>query len=332
VRPASEPIPPALDGSTAGKIFGALVRMNDGQGHCPLKKAISSTLDTLNSSTVFEISLRHAQTLAAQYSPSRLTDFAFELPAYVMASLLGVDDPYLSQIARWMSDFVYCLSPISTPQQIEQGKQAAERLVDLFSKLLAEENPTLLVRLSQLLSQMGITDDSLALANAIGFISQTYEATAGLIGNALLALAAHPIVHQQITTDMSLLNRFISEVARFDSPVQNTRRFLAADDLIAGQAMKAGDAVLVLLATANRDPAVNSQPDTFDIHRQNPQCFTFGLGIHACPGQSLAEIIARAALQHLITSGLDVTALPKTMAYRHSTNTRIPLLNQEKSL
>ena len=96
--------------------------------------------------------------------------------------------------------------------------------------------------------------------------------------------------------------------------------------------MKAGDAVLVLLAAANRDPEVNLQPDIFDIHRQQPTCFTFGLGIHACPGQSIAEVITRAALQHLVSSGLDVTALPKTVTYRPSVNTRIPLLNQEKSL
>jgi cytochrome P450 len=335
VRPATEPIPHVLAGSTAGKIFGALVRMNDGQTHCPLKKAVSITLDHLDPSTVFEVSLRHAQTLAAQYSPHHLTDLTFDLPAYVMASLLGIPDHYLSQIARWMSDFVYCLSPISTPQQIEQGKQTAEQLINRVGHLLTEQQTrgasTLLVHLFQNLSQQGITDNAVVIANAIGFISQSYEATAGLIGNALLVLSSHPKLYQELSADLRLINHFVPEVARFDSPVQNTRRFLSADGLIAGQAMKAGDAVLVLLAAANRDPAVNTQPDTFDIHRQEPTCFTFGLGIHACPGQSLAEIIACAALQHLITSGIDIAVLPKPVTYRRSTNTRIPLLNQEKS-
>ncbi len=331
VRPVGEPIPRTLVGSTAGKIFGALVRMNDGRGHCPLKKAVSTTLDTLDSSTIFEVSLRYTQSLASQYSPQHLTGFAFDLAVYVMASLIGVPDPYLSQIATWMSDFVYCLSPISTLQQIEQGKQAADQLFDLFHHLLAEKNPTLLDYLSQILSQMGITDDSLTLSNAIGFISQTYEATAGLVGNALIALAAYPDLYQQINADVTLLDRFVEEVARFDSPVQNTRRFIAVDGLVAGQAMKGGDAILVLLAAANRDPSTNLQPDMFDLHRQNPRCFTFGLGIHTCPGQSIAKIITRAALQYLIRSGLNVSALPKSVHYRKSANTRIPLFNQEMS-
>ncbi len=330
VRPAAEPIPRAVVGSTAGKIFGALVRMTDGRGHCPLKKAVTTTLDMLDPNVIFEVSLRHAQRLIDQYNPYRLTDFAFDLPAYVMASLLGVLDEYLSQIAAWMADFVYCLSPISTDKQIEHGKAVAEHLFDVFRQLLAEKNPTLLIYLSQVLSQVGVTDDSLTLSNAIGFISQTYEATAGLISNALLSLSTHPDLYPKISADMRLLDRFVAEVARFDAPVQNTRRFLAADGIVAGQSMKADDAILVLLAAANRDPLANPQPDSFDIHRQNPVCFTFGLGVHACPGQSIAEIITRAALQHLISSGLDVSAFPKMVSYRLSTNTRIPLLNQEK--
>lgn len=335
-RPAAEPIPRPLVGSIAGKIFGALVRMNDGGGHCPLKKAVSTTLDSLDLSTVFEMSLRHAQILSVQYSPHRLTDLAFALPAYVIANLLGVPDSDLAQIASWMSDFVYCLSPISTSEQIEAGKQAADRLFDLFTTLLIEQQTqntsSLLIHLSQALSQRGITDSHFAIANAIGFISQSYEATAGLIGNSLLALARYPNVYQTIAADMSLLGHFVAEVARFDSPVQNTRRFLAADGVISGQAMQAGDAILVLLAAANRDPAIHPQSNTFDMHRQNSQCYTFGSGVHACPGQSIAEVITRAALQQLISSGLDVSSLPKSASYRRSTNTRIPLLNEEKSL
>ncbi len=331
VRPASEPIPRNLVGSSAGYIFAALVRMTDGDGHCPLKKAVSATLDTLDPAVVYETGLRHAKTLAADCIPDHVSDFAFSLPAYTVAELLGVPSQYLSSVAVWMADFVRCLSPISTSEQIKQGKQAADLLLNLFHRLLIEQqakkNPTLLVLLSQILSQMAVSDSTLVLSNSIGFISQTYEATAGLIGNALIALAAQPDLQQELAADFNLMERFVDEVARFDSPVQNTRRFIVEDGMAAGQPMKAGDVILVLLAAANRDPAANSQPDQFDLYRQNSICFTFGSGIHACPGQSLAGIITQAALMDIIGSGLDAAALAKISAYRPSVNTRIPLFN-----
>ncbi len=115
VRPAAEPVPRALAGSTAGKIFGALVRMNDGQNHCPLKQAVTSTLDTLDRQHVFEVSLHHAQALNA----ANLTDYAFQLPAYVVADLLGVSQKYFADVASWMRNFVRSLSPISSADQIE---------------------------------------------------------------------------------------------------------------------------------------------------------------------------------------------------------------------
>ncbi|MBA3870158.1 MAG: cytochrome P450 [Anaerolineae bacterium] len=331
VRPAAEPVPAALVGSTAGQIFGALVRMTDGQGHAVLKAGVSAALDTLNSTTTFEVSLRHARTLATKYIPNRLTDFAFNLPVYVVADLLGVPPQQHSLVALWMADFVRCLSPISTVEQIEQGKQAADQLFDLFGRLLsqqtAEKNPTLLDYLSQILSQVNIPDSTLVLSNAIGFISQTYEATAGLIGNALVALAAHPDIDAQVRADVTLLPLFVDEVARFDSPVQNTRRFVAADGIVAGQVMKADDSILVLLAAANGDKTANPKPEIFNLGREHSRCFSFGAGSHACPGQSLTKSITQAALHQIFVSGLDVTALSKPINYRPSTNTRVPLLN-----
>lgn len=196
----------------------------------------------------------------------------------------------------------------------------------MFEKRLdnAETN-ALFPKLKRLLSQIGITGSDSAIANAIGFISQAYEATAGLIGISLLTLAAYPDVYRQVAANFNLLDGFVAEVARFDPPVQNTRRFVAADGVVAGQAMQAGDAILVVLAAANRDPATNPQPDRFDLQRSHPTCFTFGLGVHACPGQALALTLTRAALRHLLTAGFDVSSLPNPVAYRPSSNTRIPI-------
>ncbi len=106
--------------------------------------------------------------------------------------------------------------------------------------------------------------------------------------------------------------------------MQNTRRFVARDGVVAGQAMREGDAVLVLLAAANRDPAVNPNPERFDPCRQERRIFTFGAGVHACPGYALAVAIARAGVERLLLTGLDLERFAAAVTYRPSVNARIP--------
>ena len=128
-------------------------------------------------------------------------------------------------------------------------------------------------------------DEHHIVANALGFLFQTCDATAGLIGNSLVSLGRRPDVLERVTREPQDLRPTIEEVARFDSPVQNTRRFVETAGIVAGEVMQAGDAVLVLLAAANRDPAANPDPDRFNLQRPDRRLFTFGLGAHACPGR-----------------------------------------------
>ena len=235
VRPPAEPVPKALLGSPAADIFGHLVRMNDGVGHCPFKQAVSATLDSVEGTRVAEQSKTSARTLANELEPMadpcRLADFAFRLPVYVVASLLGIPEDGRGQVARWTGDFVRCLSPLSTPEQIEQSKAAAGQLLDLFRSLLAgRRTGGLLGTLAGKAQRLGREDVDVIVANGIGFLSQSYEATAGLIGNTLLALMSRPRLREQVGTDPSLLRHVVLEVLRYDPPIQNTRRFLAGSE------------------------------------------------------------------------------------------------------
>src|SRR5262249_40191261 len=158
----------------------------------------------------------------------------------------------------------------------------------------------------------------------IGFMVQAHDATAGLIGNALVALASHPEVQEKVKADRGVFRPFLQEVLRYDPPVQNTRRWVARNGVVAGQEMQEGDASLVVLAAANRDPAANPNPDWFDLSRENRMIFTFGAGIHACPGEALALAIAQAGIEQLLGSGIDLQRFLATRAYRPSINARIP--------
>lgn len=269
VRPPAEPVPRALLGSPAAEIFRRLVRMNDGPEQQALKRTVTTILEGFDAAGP---SREWAWRLPAE--PAAM---AFRLSAYVIGSLLGVDD--LPRLADLVSDFAPALAPGSLPEQVERGREAAGHLLNL----LRDE------------------DDAIA-ANKIGFFFQAYDSTAGLIGNTLLALAARPEAD---------LRETLMHVLRYDPPVQNTRRFVVRDGVVAGCALKEGDAVLVLLAAANRDPAAQG-------------IFTFGLGPHACPGQTLATTIAQAGIEALLQAGVDLEGLAENVTYRPSANARVP--------
>jgi cytochrome P450 len=220
---------------------------------------------------------------------------------------------------------VRCLSPLSGPSDIARSNEAASALLEILREELRQPHHGGLAMNAERLQSLGIDEIDAVLANLIGFMSQTYEATAGLIGNTLLALARNAAIRRRVAGDDALLERVIEEVARHDPPVHNTRRFVAQDCIIAGEAMKQGDQILVVLAAANRDPALHAQPHLFDPDRADRRSFTFGAGRHACAGPAIAASIAAAGIQALIEHGLDVASLARSVQYRRSINSRVPL-------
>jgi cytochrome P450 len=190
---------------------------------------------------------------------------------------------------------------------VERGAQAAAELRRLIGGLTGDGAFS---DLSRQAHRAGCEDADTIASNGAGFLLQTYEATAGLIGNTLLALARNPDLHH------AGLDAVIEDVLRFDPPVQNTRRFVAQSGLVAGCEMREGDAVLVVLAAASRDPTA--------------PLFTFGAGRHACPGQALATTIARAGVEQALAAGIDPAPLAEGVSYRPSANVRIPVFRVEE--
>jgi len=258
-----------------------------------------------------------------------LTELAFQLPVYVIGSLLGLQEDSLAQVVLWLGDFVGCLAPGSSTEQVERGKIAAGHLINTFRTSLVEQTTgqteSLLLSLTQELKRAGGENADIIVANGIGFLVQAYEATAALISNTLLALAAHPNIREAVTAVPGTLRQVLLEVLRYDPPVQNTRRFLAKAGMVAGQAMEVGDVILVLLAAANLNPAANPNPENFDLLRTNRRIFSFGAGPHACPGEALTLEIAMAAIEELLRLDIVPWNLSKPVNYRPSANVRLPL-------
>ncbi|MFS2036937.1 cytochrome P450 [Polaromonas sp. CT11-55] len=330
VRPVSEPVPSAIVGSAAGEVFGHLVRMNEGLRHDAPKLALQRFLAAVDLDRV----QARTEVLALQAAGEgvlrreALSRWAFEVPVMAVADLLGFGEDELPQVARWMADFVACLSPLSTPAQLAAAGNAASALLGRFAELVqaASAQPgSALARLQQEAAQVGWHDARALLCNAVGLLSQTYEATAGLIGNSITALATQPGLLDAMAREPGQLLQMVHEVSRYDPSIHNTRRFVDQPTEVAGVSLQAGDVVLVLLAAAGRDPACNPRSDEFLLERPDREVPGFGHGAHQCPGQALACTVAAAAVRALLVSGHLKDAASFSWHYRPSMNARIPV-------
>lgn len=312
VRPLQEPVPKAIASGLAGEVFGQLMRMNEGEHQrCP-RSAIEPELALIDVAAVNALVAARLITVDAE----GLYKAMFRGPVCVVAALLGFTPAQGRAISELTADFVACLSPLSNDLQLAAAHAAAEQLRGYFIELLAESDSEMLRRIQQRFEG----DELRLIANLIGLCSQTYEASGGLIGNALLTLRRQPELR---TASMPAL---LAEVQRFDPSVQNTRRFVAAGCEIDGVRVEAGQVILLLLASANRDPALNERPDAFLLERPNRRSFSFGGGRHQCPGQLLAMSIASATVSEILAHGVDLD--PLHWHYRPSLNGRMPVFTE----
>jgi cytochrome P450 len=319
VRPTSEPVPAHLRQAASGALFGSLVRMNDGARHRDVKRALGAALPGALPS-VREESQRWARALFADPLLTRLPERALAMPVFVMGSLLGIPTDALESAVKWVDAYV---RSVNSPALTQEGREGASHLMELLDTArVAPRQPELLRGFIDEANRLGCALE-LITPNAVGLLTQAYEATAGLIGSTLRVLARTPELHSRAAARTVLLEDVVRETARYDAPVQNTRRFVAGSGTIAGQAVEHGATILVLLAAANRDPEANPSPDTFLATRPDRCMFTFGVGPHACPGEALAVTIASAAVERVLETGVDLSPLTKGGTYRPSTNARI---------
>lgn len=314
VRPPAAPVPAGIVGTPAGDVFGRLVRMTDGEPQQRLKRAVVTALGTAGDDRVAAVTAaRAAYAITRQATPRELM---FGVPAQVVAVLSGLDDETADEASALIGDFVQCIPATATPEQMAAAATAAARLRDLLGPALTARGDGLLAELVRAAGPDA--EPAAVLANGIGLLSQTFDATAGLIGNTLVALARDGSLRRA-----GGMRAVVAEVARHDAPIQNTRRFAADPVRVAGAELAAGDAVLVVLAAANRDPAANEDPDEFRADRRDPAVFTFGAGAHRCPGRAIATTIAASVVEAMLASGA-VPAAGDPVPYLPLANARIP--------
>jgi cytochrome P450 len=328
VRPPDAPVPTHLSGSPAGQLFGDLVRMNDGPRHTRLRGSVNRAIESVAGDRVAQLGFLIADSLGERTPRNGigawLSDYAWLLPLSVVGSLIGLPQDALTGAAAWVGDLARAIGPGGDRSAVDAASRAAAGLRELIDPLLTTLDPARGEDLMRLDALSREENRDAAVANVIGLLVQTCDATAALIANCLVTLVREPTMSAWAVAHPSGLPDFVTEVLRFESPVQNTRRYAGNEVEVAGHRLERGDGVLVILAAANRDPAANPQPSEFLVNRPRRTLFSFGSGRHSCPGTGLAARIATAALGSLIRSGRLPRRLTGPVTYRPSHNLRLP--------
>jgi cytochrome P450 len=233
-----------------------------------------------------------------------IRELAAELPMRVIGMLLGI--PEQDQVAvRDKTDADLRTRP-GQPMKVREGTVADGSMfadyIEWRSKHPSDDLMTQLLNAEfedergerRTLSREEVLTYTTVLAGAGN------ETTGRLIGWLAKLLAEHPDQRREVVEDRSLIPRVIDETLRFEPTGHAVARYVMQDVEYHGRTIPEGSAVLLLAASANRDPRRYPDPDVFDIHREDVQHLTFGFGLHYCLGANLARLEGRVALDELL--------------------------------
>jgi cytochrome P450 len=253
---------------------------------------------------VRELVIRFCQKLVGGHA-DLIRDFAWEIPALVIFRFLGIPDADVPRVKAGAESRL--LFMFGQPTEEEQCRLArgmaafwsyAEELVAARTREPREDVTSDLVQARD--GDLPALTPAEVTTIIYGLLLAGHETTTNLLGNALRHLLGQRSAWEEICQDPSMIPNAIEEVLRLDSSVIVWRRKTTTAVEVGGVAVPEGADLLLLLGSANRDPAVFEDPERFDIHRANArEHFAFGHGPHLCLGAPLARLEARVVLEEL---------------------------------
>lgn len=233
-------------------------------------------------------------------------DFAYPLPAIVIAEMLGVPVEDRDAFKTWSDDLTALVfGEVGSEDRHARSSASMVQLVAYFESLCARYAIHPQDNIISRLMQAREGDDALTqheiTATCVLLLFGGHETTTSLIGNAILALSALPSAQvQKIVSSPENMRNTVEEAVRFDGAAKFVPRILGESFEFAGNQFEAGERVMLSLAAANRDPHIFFAPDRFTPMRDNVQQHVgYGLGPHFCLGAPLARLEVRIALKAL---------------------------------
>jgi len=234
-----------------------------------------------------------------------IADLAEPLPAIVTAEMLCVPTSHRHQLKAWSADFAEMLGNFQhNPDHVPKVLKSVREMTAYFRDAVQEqkEQPREGLIHSFLSAEVDgdrFTEDEI-VANLIVTMVGGQETTTNLIGNGMLTLLRNPQEMQRLREDLSLIPSAVEEMLRYESPSQHTARMAPNDCELGGKLIRERQAVIAVMAAANRDPERFPDPDRFDITRKDNRHLAFGYAAHFCFGAPLARIEGQIAFSAML--------------------------------
>jgi len=232
-----------------------------------------------------------------------VADLALAVPAASMCAMLGVPFEDRHDLTRLVSLATYRLAKKAYPRLQADAEAAIMELAAYMMRLIEARraHPT-----DDILGQLVAAEeagDRLSneelLQQSIGLLIAGLETTIGLIANGMVCFSRYPAELEKLASNPGLAVSAVEECLRFEPSVPITRRILWEDTEFGGVTIPANAIVYAMLIAGNRDPAYFSDPDRFDIARDEAKHCSFGGGIHFCLGSHLARMNAEIAFTQM---------------------------------
>lgn len=232
-------------------------------------------------------------------------DIAYPIPAMVIAEMLGVPPEDRELFRAWSNDITMLIFEGARDEEDRRVAQdGLTALADYLRGLLADHRLTPRDDLMSALLASGVDDESLTedeiVHTCVLLLFGGHETTTNLLANGFLALRRHPEQARILLSDPSVAESAVEELNRYDGPAKLVVRRAAQDVEVRGKVIPAGQRVLLVQASANRDPRRFADPDVLDLRREDNRNVAFGFGIHYCLGAPLARLEAQIALPRML--------------------------------
>ena len=271
-----------------------------------------------------ELSVTYLESFEGQGRCDFIADFAGILPMAVISELVGVPEADRDWL-RERADTVLHREQdmLDVPPA---GVEASFAMFEYFIRFIEDRRKHPSDDMTDALLAAEIDGERLSDEEVMGFlflmIIAGNETTTKMLGNAMYWLWRNPDQRDLVTSDPSLIPRWVEETLRYDPSTQALKRTLTTDVELHGVRMSEGDKVMLLIGAANRDEDVFPRADRFDIMRDTTDLLSFGHGTHFCLGASLARLEGKVALEEVWPRMRDFEVLPDGIERVHSVNVR----------
>jgi cytochrome P450 len=244
--------------------------------------------------------------LPADSSFDLVKKFCFPIPAQVIAYLLGVPDEDLEKFLRWSDEAFGMLALLGDPDAaVRTAYKGVLSLEGYFRDLVGQGGDvpdggllTLLLKADE--NGEHLTDQELVTTCAMSLIAG-HETTTNLIGNSVIALLRNPVELARLRAEPRLIESAVEEFQRYDSATGGIGRIASVDLVLGNQDIRAGEMVMGLPWSANRDELVFDAPDRLDIGRKDSRHLGFAHGPHVCAAAMLARMETQIAVNAVVS-------------------------------